>query len=139
MIEIRTTIAVIVISFGSLSLGSCAASLASDGNAKVEAISSGSFVIARPSVITDQGGSRVSGAVCRKPNRAVASPPRVEIDHLSADGVVIDQAFAYLAPLAYRSDQRCGHYSARLPTPLGPDDSVRVCFSHVGKTCAPTK
>ncbi|AYJ87432.1 hypothetical protein D3Y57_17730 [Sphingomonas paeninsulae] len=100
-----------------------------------QALSSANFVLAKPSIFLSEKSARVSGTVCRKPNRALISPSHVEIDHLRADHSLIDRTLVYLPPLPRRADQRCGNYSGTTSSIVAPDDVIRVCIARGSKAC----
>ena len=73
---------------------------------------------------------RVEGSVCRRANRSLISPSRVQIDHLSGTGGLIETSYAYLPRLSQREDQRCGRYGAKLKT-------ASHCLAIVVRVCLP--
>ena len=81
---------------------------------RAEAIGSANFELAQPRIHARGNGLRLEGSLCRRPNRRLISPNRVQIDHYSAAGELLDTSYAYAPRLSQREDQRCGRYSATL-------------------------
>ena len=102
---------------------------------KVQTVSSTNFMFLQSRVRADGDTAHIAGRVCRRANRSVISPTRVEIDHLSATGDVIDTGYAYLPRLSQREDQRCGGFSAKLKTPPQPGDVVWLCLPQSHGPC----
>jgi len=101
----------------------------------VEASSSGNYVFLQPRLRLSSDSLRVDGTVCRRANRSLLSPPRVQIDHLSSAGDVLETSFGYLPSLSSREDQRCGRFGGRLKTPPQPGDRIRICFARSKGSC----
>jgi hypothetical protein len=100
-----------------------------------DAVSSANFVLSPPNIYPEQDSVRVSGTVCRKPNRALVTPSHIEIDHLKADHSLIEKTLAYLPPLSRRADQRCGRYTGKTSSAFSPGDTIRVCISRGAGRC----
>jgi hypothetical protein len=102
----------------------------------VTSLSSVNFTFTRPSLGAADGGVTVAGRVCRKPNRALPMPGRLQIERLDATGAVVETVGALLPPGTNRVDQPCVAYRGRLAGPVAPDDSIRLCFGRGRKACA---
>ena len=103
---------------------------------KVEAVSPANFLFAAPRARAVGDAVRIEGSVCRRANRSLISPSRVQIDHLSGTGELIETGYTYLPRLSQREDQRCGRYFAKLKTAPLPGDVVRVCLPRSHGPCA---
>lgn len=105
--------------------------------------SSGSsyFSVGRPGVYKVDGGLQVTGRVCRRARTTVLSPPGVRLEHLGANGEVVESTHASVRSISRRADQACSPYGARVGWTLGEGDAIRACLDrgHACPTNAPAK
>ena len=100
---------------------------------RTEAVVSFNYILSAPRIRAMGDTYRVDGEVCRRANRSGLSPAQIRIEHLDASGQLVETVSAFLPPLSWREDQRCGHYSAALKQLAQPGDIVRACIGR--KTC----
>jgi hypothetical protein len=93
------------------------------------------FVFASVRLRSHGDDLRLSGSLCRRPNRSVMSASRAEIDRLSATGELLATSYAYLPRLSQREDQRCGSFGATLKALPMPVDRIRVCIAQGRGPC----
>ncbi len=102
---------------------------------QVVTVNTTNFVFGQTRLHMSGDTMHIGGTVCRRANRSLISPTRVEIDHVSATGELIDTDHAYLPRLSQREDQRCGGFGAKLKTPPQPGDIVRICLPRSHGPC----
>ena len=103
---------------------------------KVEAVSTTNFLFGSVRARASGDAVRIEGSLCRRANRSLISPSRVQIDHLSGTNEPIETSYAYLPQLSQREDQRCGRFGAKLKTAPQSGDIVRVCLPRSHGSCA---
>jgi len=101
----------------------------------VEASSSSNYIFYQPTLKAKGDSLHVTGTICRRANRSLLSPPRVQIDHLSGAGEVVETSYGFLPLLSSREDQRCGRFGGSLKSPPQPGDRIRICLARSKGSC----
>lgn len=92
------------------------------------------FSLGAPAVAKSGDELRLAGRICRLRRSTLLTPREIRIEHLSADGRMLDTVDAS-APLINRSwDEACRSYSRRVPWTLAQGDMIVACFEH-GRRC----